>query len=55
MTTTNRDVPISLVTRDQAVLDRIAEWGWADGLVPSDDALVWRMSDVRNRLLAAFA
>jgi hypothetical protein len=53
--TTNRDVPISLVTRDQAVLDRVAEWGWADGLVPSDDALVWRMSDVRDRLLAAFA
>lgn len=52
---TNHDVPISVVTRDRALLDRIADWGWADGLVPSDGALVWRMSDFRNRFLAAFA
>jgi hypothetical protein len=53
--TANRDVPISIVTRDRAVLDRIAGWGWADGLVPSAGTLVWRLSDFRNQFLAAFA
>jgi hypothetical protein len=53
--TANRDVPISIVTRDRAVLDRIAGWGWADGLVPSGGTLVWRLSDFRNQFLAAFA
>jgi len=53
--TTNRDVPISLVTRDAAVLARIADWGWVEGLVPSEQAPVWSMSDFRDRFLAAFA
>ena len=30
----SRDVPISVVTRDQGVLQRIAPWGWAEGLHP---------------------
>jgi hypothetical protein len=53
--TTNRDVPISVVTRDEAVLARIADWGWVEGLVPSAQAPVWPMSDFRNRFLAAFS
>jgi hypothetical protein len=51
----NRDVPISIVTRDDAVLDRTTGWGWTDGLIPSGNGLVWRMSDLRNQFLAAFA
>jgi Phosphoglycerol transferase and related proteins, alkaline phosphatase superfamily len=53
--TDNRDVPISLVTRDPEVMALIADWGWVDGLVPGADAPVWRMDEFRDRFLAAFA
>ena len=29
-------------------------WGWQDGLRPSPDAPVWRMSAFRDRFLTAF-
>jgi phosphatidylglycerophosphate synthase len=48
------DVPISLVAQDPAVLDRIADWGWQDGLRPAPDAPVWRMDAFRDRFLTAF-
>jgi hypothetical protein len=50
----NRDVPISIVARDQQVLDRITGWGWQDGLKPDPDAPVWRMDTFRNRFLTAY-
>jgi phosphatidylglycerophosphate synthase len=49
-----RDVPISIVSRDPAVLDRIASWGWSDGLAPDPDAPVWRMDAFRDRFLEAY-
>ncbi|MCW2762182.1 MAG: Conserved putative rane protein [Marmoricola sp.] len=49
-----RDVPVTLVTRDPHVLDRIAGWGWQDGLNPGPDAPVWRMDAFRDRFLAAY-
>lgn len=49
-----RDVPISIVTRDRAVLDRVAAWGWTPGLRPPPDAPVWPMEDFRDRFLTAF-
>jgi len=49
-----RDVPITIATRDPAVLDRIAGWGWQDGLRPGPQAPVWRMDAFRDRFLAAF-
>jgi hypothetical protein len=51
----DHDVPISIVAKDPAVLDRIAGWHWQDGLHPSPDAPVWRMDSFRDRFLAAFA
>lgn len=30
----SRDVPISILTHDHAVLDRIAAWNWQVGLRP---------------------
>ncbi|NYI99330.1 phosphatidylglycerophosphate synthase [Nocardioides thalensis] len=48
------DVPISVITRDRGVVRRIAGWGWDRGLLPSDDAPVWPMSDLRDRVLGAF-
>jgi hypothetical protein len=48
------DVPVSIVARDPEVLDRIAPWGWQDGLRPDPGAPVWRMSAFRDRFLTAF-
>ena len=50
----DHDVPISIVAKDKAVLDRVADWGWTDGLRPSPHAPVWPMSSFRDRFLAAF-
>jgi hypothetical protein len=50
----SRDVPISIVTRDPAVLDRIAGWGWSDGLRPGPGAPVWPMDAFRDKFLTAF-
>jgi hypothetical protein len=51
----SRDVPITIVARDRAVLDRISSWGWQDGLRPGHDAPVWPMSAFRDRFLTAFS
>ncbi|HET6533369.1 MAG TPA: sulfatase [Actinoplanes sp.] len=50
----SHDVPVSIVAKDPAVLDRIAGWGWQDGLHPDDDAPVWRMDGFRDRFLTTF-
>jgi hypothetical protein len=50
----SRDVPITVVARDRAVLDRISGWGWQDGLRPGPQAPVWRMNAFRDRFLTAF-
>lgn len=49
-----RDVPVTVVARDPAVLDRIAGWGWQEGLRPGPDAPVWPMDAFRDRFLTAF-
>ena len=51
----SRDVPITIVARDRAVLDRISGWGWDDGLKPGPHAPVWPMSAFRDRFLTAFS
>ena len=50
----SRDVPITIVAHDPTVLDRIAGWGWQDGLRPDPHAPVWRMDSFRDRFLTAF-
>ncbi|MHA5053606.1 sulfatase-like hydrolase/transferase [Streptomyces sp. SD15] len=50
----SRDVPISIVAKDPKVLDKIADWGWTDGLRPEHNAPVWKMSDFRDRFLTAY-
>jgi hypothetical protein len=50
----SHDVPISIVAKDQSVLDRIAGWGWGSGLKPDPRAPVWRMDAFRDRFLTAF-
>lgn len=52
--TASHDVPVSVISRDPAVLDRVAGWGWDDGLQPRPDGPVWLMDEFRNRFLEAF-
>ena len=51
----NRDVPITIVAKDPAVLDQVAGWGWESGLNPGAQAPVWRMDAFRDRFLTAFS
>ena len=50
----SRDVPVTIVAADPAVLHRVAGWGWQDGLRPAAGSPVWRMDAFRDRFLAAF-
>jgi len=50
----SHDVPISIIAHDPKVLNRIAGWGWNDGLRPNPRAPVWPMSAFRDRFLGAF-
>jgi hypothetical protein len=50
-----RDVPVTVIAQDRAVMDRVSGWGWDDGLRPGPDATVWRMDAFRDRFLAAFS
>lgn len=52
--TASRDVPITVLAHDPAVLDRIADWGWTPGLEPAPQAPVWPMHAFRDRFLTAF-
>jgi hypothetical protein len=53
-TDADHDVPVTLLARDPAVLDRISGWGWAQGVRPDDDAPVWRMDELRDAFLEAY-
>jgi hypothetical protein len=48
------NVPISIISHDPSVLNRIGGWGWQPGLLPSPHAPVWRMSAFRDRFLTAY-
>jgi phosphatidylglycerophosphate synthase len=50
----SRDVPITIIAKDPAVMKRIAKWGWDEGLNPAPDAPVWKMSKFRDRFLTTF-
>jgi hypothetical protein len=50
----SHDVPITIVAKDKAVLDKIADWNWTDGLRPAANAPVWPMNQFRDRFLTAY-
>ncbi|MEU4163059.1 sulfatase-like hydrolase/transferase [Actinoplanes sp. NPDC026670] len=50
----SHDVPITIVAKDPAVLDRIASWNWTPSLKPAADAPVWPMNAFRDRFFTAF-
>jgi hypothetical protein len=51
----SRDVPVTILARDPAVLAQVSGWGWQSGVRPAPDAPVWRMDTFRDRFLAAFS
>lgn len=51
---TTHDVPISIISQDPAVLNRISGWGWQSGLRPGPQAPVWPMDAFRDRFLSAY-
>jgi hypothetical protein len=48
------DIPITIVAHDPAVLSRIADWNWTDGLQPAANAPVWQMSAFRDKFFGAY-
>jgi len=50
----DHDVPITIIAHDPAVLERVAAWGWQDGMNPGPQAPVWPMNSFRDRFLGAF-
>jgi phosphoglycerol transferase MdoB-like AlkP superfamily enzyme len=48
------DVPITIIAKDPKVFDKIASWGWQDGLHPSPTAPVFPMNQFRDKFLTAF-
>jgi hypothetical protein len=48
------DVPITIISHDQAVMSQMSPWGWQDGMKPGPDAPVWPMDAFRDRFLTAF-
>jgi hypothetical protein len=51
----SRDVPVTILAKDRAVLGQISGWRWQPGVRPDPDAPVWRMDAFRDRFLAAFS
>jgi Sulfatase len=50
----SRDVPITILGKDRAVMAKAADWGWTDGLKPDPKAPVWQMDQFRDRFLTTF-
>ncbi len=48
------DVPITVISADPAVMDRIDDWGWVPGMRPTSAAPVWPMDSLRDRFFTAF-
>ncbi len=54
-TNASRDVPVTIVSKDEAVLAKMAGWGWQDGLKPGPGAPVTRMDTFRDQFLTTFS
>ena len=50
----NHAVPISIISKDPAVVDRISSWRWDPGMLPSSNAPLWRMDEFRDRFFTAY-
>ncbi|MEZ0577678.1 CDP-alcohol phosphatidyltransferase family protein [Nocardioides sp. MH1] len=50
----DHDVPVSVITQDPEVGRLFATWHWDDGLLPTADAPLLPMSDLRDAILTTF-
>jgi hypothetical protein len=50
----SRDVPITLLAKDRAVMDKADSWGWTDGIKPDPQAPVWPMDHFRDKFMTTF-
>ncbi|GAA0575919.1 hypothetical protein GCM10010172_70820 [Paractinoplanes ferrugineus] len=50
----SHDVPVTIIAHDPKVLDRLADWHWADGLRPTAATPVWRMDQFRDKFFTAY-
>ena len=53
--TENRDVMVHLIAKDPEVFAAMEDWQWTAGMLPADDAPVWRMDEVRDRFVETFS
>jgi hypothetical protein len=49
------DVMVHIISADPDVMQAAATWQWTPGMLPTEDAPVWRMDTVRNRLIETFS
>jgi len=50
----SHDIPVTVIAHDKSVLERIADWNWADGLRPTASTPVWRMDQFRDKFFQAY-
>jgi hypothetical protein len=50
----SHDIPVTVIAHDKSVLERIADWKWADGLTPTASTPVWRMDQFRDKFFEAY-
>lgn len=50
----NRDVIVHLISRDKKVMEAVSDWQWTQGMLPATNAPVWRMDQLRPRLIESF-
>ncbi len=51
----SHDVLVHLISRDESVIASIKDWHWSKGMLPADNAPVWKMDVMRGRLISAFS
>lgn len=51
----SRDVPLHVIADDPAVLSRIADWGFAQGMIPPEGPAAFRMDHLRERFTRAMS
>lgn len=49
------DVMVHIISADPAVMQATADWQWTPGMLPAQDAPVWRMDTVRDRFIETFS
>ncbi|MDP1756731.1 MAG: hypothetical protein Q8L38_04690, partial [Pseudohongiella sp.] len=49
------DVMVHIVSSDPAIMRAVDAWQWTPGMLPADDAPVWRMDSLRDRFIETFS